>query len=485
MPETSNFRRPGVALLLAVLFAAGMTYYHLGLFLPCMMERRAAQGLGGGYSFGNDFYPIWLTAREATLAHRNPYSPEMTREIQTGIFGHSFDGRNPADPPREYRAFAYPAYVDLMFWPLAWLPFPAVRVVLAIAFAVLTALSIPLWLRALGIRAGPVPLAAVILFALSSYAVLEGLFAVQVGLLVGFLLAASFWALAKNKLALAGSLFAFTLIKPQVSAVVAIYLLLWSFSRWRERRRFTYTFLAWSALLGCLSLLAWPDWIPQWLHVLAGYGNYAPPPLITYSLGPRFGPMLGPPLIIVLLAAALILIWRMRKASAASPEFMLTVSLLLALTSVTLLPGQAVYDHVILLPGILLTAWTWRRVTASSRAFAMVLAAGALALFWQWMAAIPLLVIRNFLTPAKFFSASVLLLPFHAAASVPLAVAAVLGYMMWQSMRAKSLPTEKEMPVPAAATRRSYEEKRRGKATRMKIQRSRSPASSFRFLLGR
>lgn len=443
MAETPNFRRPGVILLLGVLLSAGMTYYHLGLFLPCMMERRAAQGLGGGYSFGNDFYPIWLTAREATLSHRNPYSPEMTREIQTGIFGRAFDGRNLADPPRDYRAFAYPAYVDLMFWPLAWMPFPAVRTVLAIAFAVLTALSIPLWLRALGFRARPYLLAVAILLALSSYAVLEGLFAVQVGLLVGFLLAASFWALVKDKFLLAGSLVAFTLIKPQVSVVVAAYLLLWSFSRWRERRRFTYSLLAWSALLGGLSLLAWPGWIPQWLHVLAGYGNYAPPPLITYSLGPRFGPMLGPALIVVLLAAALILIWRMRNVPAASPEFMLTVSLLLALTSITLLPGQAVYDHVILLPGILLTAWTWRRVAASSRAFVVVLAAGALALFWQWIVAIPLLIIRYFLTPAKFFSAGVLLLPFHAAASVPLAVAAVLGYMMRQSMREKSARREK------------------------------------------
>jgi glycosyl transferase family 87 len=447
MPETPKFRRPGAALLLAVLFSAGMTYYHLGLFLPCMMERRAAQGLGGGYSFGNDFYPIWLTSREATLAHRNPYSQEMTREIQTGLFGHAFDGRNPADPPRDYRAFAYPAYVDLIFWPLAWLPFPAVRIALAIAFAALTALTIPLWLRALGFRTSPFVLAVAILLTLSSYAVLEGLFAVQVGLLVGFLLAASFWALVKNKLLLAGSLFALTLIKPQVSAVVAVYLLLWTFSHWRDRRRFTYGFLAWSALLGGLSLLVWPGWIPQWLHVLAGYGNYAPPPLITYSLGPRFGPMLGPLLIVVLLVAALILIWRMRSAPPASPEFMLTVSLLLALTSITLLPGQAVYDHVILLPGILLTAWTWRRVTASSRAFAVVLAAGALALFWQWIVAIPLLVVRYFLTPAKFFSAGVLLLPFHAAASVPLGVAAVLGYMMWQAIREKSALAEKETPL--------------------------------------
>jgi len=445
MPENPIPRWPRFAVLLALLIAASMTYYHLGVFIPHAMEGRAAKGLDGGYSFGNDFYPIWLTSREALYEHRNPYSPETTREIQTGLFGHALDGRNPLDLPSDYRAFAYPAYVDLMFWPVAWLPFPAVRIVLALTFAALTALSVPLWLRALGYHPRASLVVILILLALSSYAVLEGLFAVQVGLLVGFLLAASFAALMRGKLFLAGSLIAFTFIKPQVSALVAVYLLLWSFSRWHERRSFTYGLLAWSGLLGGLSVLVWPLWIPQWLHVLSGYGSYAPPPLITYSLGPRLGPTLGPVLIVALLMAALILMWRMRSYSAASPAFMLTVSLLFALTSITLLPGQAVYDHVILLPGILLTVWEWRRLAASSRAFAVVLAAAALALFWQWIIVVPLLAIWLFETPQTFFANGLWLLPFHAAASVPLAIAAVLGFMMWEAMRDDPVLRRKEV----------------------------------------
>jgi len=437
MPDLSILRRPRFAVLLALLLCAGMTYYHLGLFLPRAMERGAARGLGGGYSFGNDFYPIWLSSREALLEHRNPYSAELTREIQIGLFGRPLDGRSTADPPTDYRAFAYPVYVDLLFWPLSLLPFPVVRIGLAIALAALTAVSMPLWLRALGRRASASFLAIFILFMLSSYAVLEGLFAVQAGLLVGFLLAACFAALAREKLFIAGSLFAFTLIKPQMSAVVGVYLLLWSFARWRERRSFTYGFLVWSSLLAGLSLLVWPRWIPQWLHVLSGYGGYSPPPLITYSLGPRWGPHLGPFLMVALLGTAVVLMWRMRGSPAASPSFVLTVSLLLALTSITLLPGQAVYDHVVLLPGILVTLWSWREVVLASRTFVVVLAAAALAVFWQWIVAIPLLGIRYFLSPAQFFSNSVFLLPFHAAASVPLAVCAVLGYTMWKAMRDK------------------------------------------------
>jgi hypothetical protein len=392
--------------------------------------------LGGGYSFGNDFYPIWLTSRAALLRHQNPYAPEATREIQIGLCGRPVD--RPGDPPRDYRAFAYPAYVDLLFWPLACLPFPLVRIGLAIVLAALTVLSIQLWLSALQLRISSSLLAILILLTLSSYAVLEGLFAVQAGLLVGFVLAASFAALANNRLFLAGSLFAFTAIKPQMSVVVGVYLLLWSFSRWRERRRFTYGFLMWSAVLVGFSLLVWPHWIPQWLHVLSGYGGYSPPPLITYSLGPRLGPQLGPFVVIALLGVAVVLMWRMRRIAASSPSFLLTVSLLLAMTSITLLPGQAVYDHVVLLPGILIILWTWRDVVLTSRAFAVVLAVAALALFWQWIVVIPLLASRYFLTPAQFFSDSVFLLPLHAAASVPLAVSAVLGYTMRHAMREKS-----------------------------------------------
>ena len=435
MSESPIFTRPRLAVLLALCVAAGMGYYHVGLLLPRSMERAAARGLGGGYSFGNDFYPIWLTSRDALVRHQNPYAPETTREIQTGLFGRPLDGRSAADPPRDYRAFAYPAYVDLLFWPLALLPFPLVRVGLAVALGILTVFSIPLWLQALGRRASRSLLALLILLTLSSYAVLEGLFAVQPGLLVGFLLAASFAALARGRLFFAGSLFAFTLVKPQMSAVVAVYLLVWSFSRWHERRGFAYGFFAWSAALGGFSLLVWPHWIPQWLRVLSGYGAYAPPPLITYSLGPRLGPLLGPFLIAALLAIAAVLMWRMRNIPAASPSFLLTVSLLLALTSITLLPGQAVYDHIVLLSGILVILWTWRDVVLSSRAFAVVLAAAALALFWQWIVVLPLLASKVFLSSAQFYSALVFLLPLRAAASVPLAVSAVLGFTMWNAMR--------------------------------------------------
>jgi Glycosyltransferase family 87 len=184
--------RQSAILLLSVLCAAGMVYYHLGLFVPRAMEVRSAQGLGGGHSFGADFYPIWLTSRRGLLLRRDPYSAEMTRRIQIGLFGRTLDSGNPGAPaPEGYRAFAYPAFVDLLFWPLALLPFFVVRIALAVILPAARALSIVLWLRTFRLSIGLAALGSLIFLTLSSYAVLEGLFAEQVGLLVGFLLAAS------------------------------------------------------------------------------------------------------------------------------------------------------------------------------------------------------------------------------------------------------------------------------------------------------
>src|SRR5580658_10748524 len=134
-------------LIIVTLCASCMIYYHLALFVPQAREVRAEQGFGNGYSFGADFYPIWLTSREGLLHHRDPYSPEMTRQIQTGLFGRALDTPNPA-APQDYRAFAYPAFVDVLFWPLALLPFSVVRIGLAVILAAATALSVVLWLRA-------------------------------------------------------------------------------------------------------------------------------------------------------------------------------------------------------------------------------------------------------------------------------------------------------------------------------------------------
>jgi hypothetical protein len=428
MLEPATLRKPFVALFMALLFSAGWTYYHLGLFIPKALEARAARGLGNGYAFGDDFYPIWVTAREWRIAHRDPYSDETTRGIQTGLFGRPLNARDPLDLPSDYRVFSYPAFADLLFWPTVTLDFPRLRVVLAIVLPLLTVCSLWLWMLALDWRVHGAWFAVIALLAVCNYPVLEAIFAGQPGLIVGFLLASSALALRRNRLLLAGMLLALTLIKPQMTTLAIIYLLLWSFAEWSQRWRLTAGFLGTKLLLVGTSVLIWPHWIGEWLRIIFGYHRYATPPLASALLGPPLGAHAGPFVIVAIVVAALVLAWRNRWARADSSQFWLTFSLLLAITSVTFLPGQAVYDHVILFPGIFLLIQHWRKLRAAGRAFRAMQNIGAAVLFWPWFAAVALIVSRPWIAPERFYSPAVFALPIRTAASLPFVVLALLAY---------------------------------------------------------
>jgi hypothetical protein len=421
-----------LALSLALLGAAAMLYYHLGLFLPRSQQVGEARNLAGGYAFGNDFYPVWLTSREWLRERRDPYSVEMTREIQQGLFGRPLDAQIPTDPLTDYRTFAYPAFTDLLFWPTAEFPFEAVRVGVAGVLGGLTLASVLLWLQAFGWRPGWKWLAVVLLLTLCSYQALEGLFAGQLGLLVAFLLAASVVALQRNQFLLAGILMSLTTIKPQVTALAIFYLLLWSLHAWRARGRFVIGLFSTMILLVGASLALLPHWIQSWRHTILAYRHYTTPPLVTEVLTSPLGPRLAGPATFVLTAASIIiavlLAWRSRAAAAASFAFWLTLSLLLSITTITILPGQAVYDHLILLPGILLLVRYRGDLRDAGLVPRTVLAIGAVVLFWPWCAAFALIMLRPWLKPAMFDSTAVFSLPIRTAASLPFAVIALLAW---------------------------------------------------------
>lgn len=420
----SSSRFAVLVLIFALAGAGSMLYYHLGLFLPRVLESRAAQGLGKGYSFGDDFYPVWLVAHQWRAAHLDPYSSEMTRRIQAGLFGRPLDPRNPTDPSVDYRQFAYPAFAELLLWPSASLEFPRLRVLLAVLMPILTVASLWLWMLALNWRLDPLWFAVLASLAICNYEVLEALFAEQPGLIVGFLLAAAVLALRRDRLFLAGVLLALTLIKPQMTLLAAAYLLLWSFSD-RRRASLWISFLSTTLLLAAASLWIWPRWLGQWLNVLLGYHRYATPPLVTLLPGPQLGPYVGPAAILILLGLSAALAWKKRRARPESLDFWLTLSLLLAITSVSLLPGQAIYDHVILLPGIFLLLRYRCELQSAGRISRVLLAVSALILLWPWAAAFGVVAVR-WLAPSLLESNAVFALPIRTAASLPFAVLALL-----------------------------------------------------------
>lgn len=62
----------------------------------------------------NDFYSRWRGTRALLLEGKDPYSEEVTLEIQKGMY------EPPARGDEDRVAFAYPLYVSLFILPLAF-----------------------------------------------------------------------------------------------------------------------------------------------------------------------------------------------------------------------------------------------------------------------------------------------------------------------------------------------------------------------------
>jgi hypothetical protein len=411
-----------------------MLYYHLGLFMPRALEVSAAQKLGGGYAFGNDFYPVWLTSREWLRTGQDPYSTQMTREIQKGLFGRPLDSRIATDPRLDYRTFSYPAFTDLLFWPTAEFPFPVVRVVLVWLLAALTVTSVLLWTWALSWRVSWCWLGVIVLLTLFSYPALEGLYSAQLGLLVAFLLSAALLAMQRQRFLFAGILMALSMIKPQMTLLAVFYLLLWSVHEWRARGRFCIGFCATMILLIGASLAVLPHWIQSWTRTILAYHHYARPPLLTEVITSPLGPRLAGPATFVLTATlvviAVVLAWRNRAAAFGSFASWITLTVLLCITTIAILPGQAIYDHLILLPGILLLVRHRSALRDAGPVPNTLLSIGGIVLFWPWIGAFALIVLRPWLAPVTFNSTAVFSLPIRTAASLPFALLALLAWTM-------------------------------------------------------
>lgn len=251
----------------ALALAWGMVYYYAGVLTPI----RAQTALGawdiGGYQ--SDLYPRWLGARELLLHHRNPYSSEVTEEIERGFYGRPIEPARRSDVDPE--AFAYPVYVTFLLAPFLPFRFEIVQPVFTAILLLLTIAALPLWIRGLRLHLGKRARFLAFLAMISSYAVVEGLRLGQITLLVGFLMAGSVAALSGGWPVLAGILLALTLVKPQLSYLLIVFLMLWAVSDWRIRKGFAIGFGAVAALLLAGSELILPGWFGFWRDAVREY----------------------------------------------------------------------------------------------------------------------------------------------------------------------------------------------------------------------
>lgn len=348
-PSTGRIGAVRRALLLlgALVLAWGMTYYYHGVLIPI----RTRQAQRAGFTSGNwsDLYPRWLGARELLWHGRNPYSLELTVEIQRGFYGRPIDRSRPHDPD-DPEAFAYPVYVVFLLVPLLRFPFEAVRSAFTGVLLALTAVSFVLWLRAFNMRVRPWIVLLGLVATMSSYAVVDGLHLQQMTLLVAGLMAGGMAALAGGQFFVAGVLLALASVKPQLMIFVVAFVLLWALNEWQTRKWFVIGFgsMMTALLIGAEAVL--PGWLHLWREAAQAYLGYVKPSLL--------GSLLGKPTAMIAIAFALLvcgaLFWSARKEPAGSGQFNFAIVAALLLT-LFVIPnaGGAKYNQVLLIPVVL------------------------------------------------------------------------------------------------------------------------------------
>jgi hypothetical protein len=366
---------PWLVLAGSLLVSFGFWHWADHVLVPVYTANAQARG----WPIGNnsDLYPVWLTAREVLLEGRIPYSAQLTADIQRGFYGKQVDPRNPGDP-RNLQAFAYPLYVIFLMAPTVTLPFATVVEVFRVLLLLSTASTVPLWLHVIGLRLPPPLTASIVVLAVSNFPVLLEDRQQNLSALVVLLLAGSIAACRRNWFTLSGFLLALSTIKPQLSALLIGWLLVWALSEWHQRGR-----LVWSFVISFLSLLTAataisPHWAAGFWAAVGMYRSYLSPSILEFLL-----PSMPAAMVIAALLVFLgFVCWKRRKAPIGSIEFAWTLALLVTVT-VTITIGWAHYQLLLIPALLLLMASADARHSASF--LTRVLTKGTFAcLLWQW-----------------------------------------------------------------------------------------------------
>ena len=411
---------------LALLFAASMWYYVARVLVPYQRsDALAHQRPRGNLS---DLYPRWVGARDLLLYHRNPYSPEVTREIQLGYYGRELDPRRAGDP-KDQQAFAYPAYVAFLLAPTVGLPFDGVMIGYECVLVLLTLGSVWLWLRAIGWRPKRATTALLVILTLGSFPAVQGFKLQQLSLLVAALIAGSAALLVGKHFFAAGAVLAVATIKPQLVLPVLLCLLLWAASDRKRRQSLFWGFSLGMAVLASGAEIVLPGWIGDFLTATRDYQRYTGGrSLLDTLLSPALGRVAALAALLLLLALA----WRLRRAEVGSREFSLLLATALAVTLIVI-PMFAPYNQLLLLPAVLLIAREWPELWnkgALSKAVCMLTVA---IVGWPWLAALGL-TLANMAIPAPSVQRG-WAIPLYTSLAIPLVLIVHLASLLTRAAR--------------------------------------------------
>src|SRR5207244_8068584 len=178
----------------------------------------------------------------------------------------------------------------------------------------------------------PVTIATWIVVTLGSFPFIQGLKLQQLSLLVCALLAACAAAVASGAFIIAGILLAVATIKPQLTGILAAWLLLWAIADWGSRKRLVVSFVVTMAILLAGSEILLPGWIGRFRAAAADYWQYTGGGKSILDVG--LSAALGKPIAVILVIALAVLCWRVRREPADSPAFARATTLVLAVNIV-------------------------------------------------------------------------------------------------------------------------------------------------------
>jgi hypothetical protein len=403
--------------LAAALLAASMWIWVLHVPIPHQPTEAAELGIPRG-NF-SDLYPRWLGARELLLHGRNPYGADITREIQQGFYGRPIDPMRPNDP-RDQEGFAYPLYVVFVLAPTVELPFAVVQKAFIALLVSLTAGSVLLWMNALEWRPSLAARLTWIILVLSSFPAIWGFILQQLTLLVFALVAAAMYAITRRYFVWAGILLALATIKPQLVALLIVWLGIWVCAAWRERQQLWWSFAATLIALVAGAEFLLPGWIPQFRAAVAEYYNYTGGGKSLFDLA--LGTLVGRTLALVLVIISLILVCRDRHGDEQSSQFRQSLALVLA-TTLTIIPF-APYNQVLLVPAVMLLIVNAQPLWSKNQMSRSLLAVAGVSIGWPWVAAAAFNLARLFL-PAHAVQQA-WSVPIYTSFAIPVTVVAVL-----------------------------------------------------------
>jgi hypothetical protein len=406
------------AVLAAGILSAAMWMWVQHIAIPHQQAESAAQRLPRGNL--SDLYPRWLGARELLRHGRDPYGADITREIQSGYYGRPLDPSRPNDP-KDQQGFAYPIYVVFVLAPTVGLPFPPVQRAFQWVLIILTAASVPMWRRALGLSASFTTDLLWIVLTLGCFPAIQGFKLQQLTLLVAGLLAASMSALARGRLVLAGILLGFASIKPHLVVLPMAWLCIWAVGNWRERQRLLWSLGSSMIVLVVSGELLLPGWIHKFRAASIEYWRYTGGgrSVLDVELTPFWGRLVSA----ALLSLLAYFMWKLRRAPLRSGDFCWVVALVMA-TTLAVIPMFAPYNQLILLPGLMVAAHTMRPLWRAGRLPRFLVALAALSVFWPWIAAAGLAVSLLFLSGAVV--QRVWALPLYSNFAIPMMILALL-----------------------------------------------------------